>query len=291
MSVLRREPIFGSDTKGDLASGFHIRNRPLADFDSEELLSSSFGIDRFVGILAQCQSGQFSRIGELIPLLVEMDDYLLWQAGADLCGIAGSWLQVSDFVKDFLRTMPQDSPTNVPALVLGLSCNIHAVESLIALHERTKDVESLYQIEGELSLILEKEESFLWFGARPKDDDDNELDRRGYYSIVNAVRAENMSALASEHTPIFEGEVFDVIVLAHRLIKRLNAIPIPKERVDRERLIFEGNTGVDCTSFYDDGGRLNPLAAVAVVETFLDSEEASKFVPGQRYFFGHPVPD
>lgn len=52
---------------------------------------------------------------------------------------------------------------------------------------------------------------------------------------------------------------------------------------------IEAMTGIDCSCFYHREA-LQPLAAAALLEDMLASLDLFPFVPGQRYFFGHPVP-
>jgi len=54
---------------------------------------------------------------------------------------------------------------------------------------------------------------------------------------------------------------------------------------------FEAYTGIDCTSFFDVDGDPNFLGTMAVVEDFLESGAIDSYLPGHRYFFGHPIPD
>jgi hypothetical protein len=56
-------------------------------------------------------------------------------------------------------------------------------------------------------------------------------------------------------------------------------------------MLLEANTGLDCRGFYDRDFMLRPLAAAAIVEDFVESGEANKYLPGVRYFFGHRIPD
>jgi hypothetical protein len=53
-------------------------------------------------------------------------------------------------------------------------------------------------------------------------------------------------------------------------------------------MCFEASTGIDCSDFYE-GGNLQRLAALAVLEGFLDSRAAARFEIGTRYFFAHPI--
>ena len=52
---------------------------------------------------------------------------------------------------------------------------------------------------------------------------------------------------------------------------------------------FEACTGIDCSDFYDDGD-FQPLTAAARLEAWLESDQPNKYLPGERYFFGHRIP-
>lgn len=51
---------------------------------------------------------------------------------------------------------------------------------------------------------------------------------------------------------------------------------------------FEAMTGIDCSEFYRDG-RFQQIAAVGVLERFLDNESKANYEVGKRYFFGHQI--
>jgi hypothetical protein len=91
---------------------------------------------------------------------------------------------------------------------------------------------------------------------------------------------------------VFQGVVLDVRKLAEQMRDLLRPTTPAQKREATFRQLrhrFEAATGTDCRSFYRDD-ELQPLAAAAVIEDFLESEAATRFVPGKRYFFGHPVP-
>ena len=53
---------------------------------------------------------------------------------------------------------------------------------------------------------------------------------------------------------------------------------------------FEAATGIDCSIFFQNG-RFRQIAAVGVLEEFLSSAESKIFQKGDRYFFGHLIPE
>jgi hypothetical protein len=77
--------------------------------------------------------------------------------------------------------------------------------------------------------------------------------------------------------------------MARDLYGRLRDPSTDVEDID-DRLWFEAATGIDCSSFFDDG-EFQPLAATAIVEEFLESGDPERFEPGVRYFFRNRIPD
>ena len=293
MEIETNPPFVPRNAHGDLAIAFHSRHVSLDGIDQDQLLSSSAPWDRFTGVLKSCASGDFSKLESLFQLLDQEDGYLLWRAGTNLVASAGSWEVVGRFVGHFEPFSAHEDAGEIVAAALGLSCDLRAVDLLIELHEASSDEDTRIEIEGELSMLLEREEGVLWTGARPVDGASQSapdgLDRRTYFGHVRALHQQLVSEL-SPAAKVFEGQIYDVIAIANRLRARLQQNPISTERVLREKLIFEAATGIDCTAFFSEDRRLIPLAGIAIIDDFLDGDAAQRFSPGLRYFFGHPVP-
>lgn len=97
--------------------------------------------------------------------------------------------------------------------------------------------------------------------------------------------------LGSEAAPIWNGQLFSVKELAARtraLIQDASPEQLQSVPFTTIRHKFEASTGIDCTSFFEKG-RFQPLAALTILEEFLESGTAAKYIPGVRYFFGHAV--
>ncbi|KIG14474.1 hypothetical protein DB30_06817 [Enhygromyxa salina] len=52
---------------------------------------------------------------------------------------------------------------------------------------------------------------------------------------------------------------------------------------------LEAWTGMDCRPFFY-AGEPRRLEIAAALESLLESGELDRYVPGQRYFWGYPVP-
>ncbi|MGW8392599.1 hypothetical protein [Pseudoduganella sp. HUAS MS19] len=131
-----------------------------------------------------------------------------------------------------------------------------------------------------LSLMLE---------AKPGEisDADGLEDSEGYASKVGRRVDDIVLRLGTSDAIVMFGELFSVGKLVDVMRRALSDgtwfNPYWRHK-------FEATTGVNCSGFYRDQD-LQPLQALAILEDFEDQGTAGRFVPGRRYFFGHPVPD
>jgi hypothetical protein len=100
-----------------------------------------------------------------------------------------------------------------------------------------------------------------------------------YHALTNKFGTDNLV--------VFKGEEFSVKRVAQITRSRLDRISFDTSL----RRKFEANTGIGCTEFFSADGALQPIAAATILESFLDNRVSENFLPGRRYFFGHPVPD
>jgi hypothetical protein len=84
---------------------------------------------------------------------------------------------------------------------------------------------------------------------------------------------------------VFKGEPVGVRRLAVHALARLRRPCFPSDFRRR----FENATGIDCSSFYEEG-RFKPMQAAALITGFLESPQSWRFEDGVRYFFGHRIP-
>jgi hypothetical protein len=116
----------------------------------------------------------------------------------------------------------------------------------------------------------------------------------GYVRLVDQHIGKLRSAVPSDQTPVWWGKPFGVRAVADQMRELL--VPEAEEPSNLRGMFphlrrkFEAATGIDCSRFYRDE-ELQPLAAAALIDAFLESPEAAKYEDGVRYFFGHRIPD
>ena len=111
------------------------------------------------------------------------------------------------------------------------------------------------------------------------------VDMDDYEDAVMLRYQQMLDEFGDEKVLISQGERYGVTRLARHILRDLQS---PYFRV-RWKAEFEAATGIDCSSWYRDE-TLQPLAAAAIIEEFLESPEAAKYEDGVRYFFGHRIP-
>lgn len=282
-----------------LCKGFHLKSADvnLEDKDRRRLLQSTNVWEVLAGILLSSQSGDFSELPRIPALMRQYDDWLFWKAATELVGYAGSWRFINQVFTSFQNEIGDRGIQYFLPIALSNACGLWIVEPLLMFHAAAVDEDIRYQIENRLSYIFEKENDLIWFGAEEEnivlDNDDLDVrtivDFESYAAEVHAVRDEVVKRIGSKDLPVFEGELLDITKTAERLYHRIISNDEAQGRIDRERMLFEAATGIDCSSFYDENGIFQSLSAAAVMETFLESNSVSLFKPGQRYFFGFPI--
>ena len=282
----------------ELASGFHLRSVNVSESDANILLNSSDVWEVLAGVLLSCRSGNFVELSR-IPDLLRRDDGFLFQIAAfELVGYAGSWNFIDRFFKGFLSEINDSNIQYYLAITLANSCGLWAVEPLLELHAAAVEQESRYQIERHLSYLLEEENDFLWIGAEEQEVPDPDkfevhttVDFESYAEEVRLARQEVVERIGSMEKPVYEGRLLNINDIAKRVYDRLTSEDEATGRIYREHMIFEATTGTDCSGFYDKENSLQYLPAAAIMEDFFESDAGIRFQPGQRYFFGHPIPD
>jgi hypothetical protein len=250
----------------------------------------------YVLILSACRKGDFSGIARLPSLMAEKDDYFFWSAASNLLGYAGQWQQIFGFYRTVEQRLSESGVQYFLAIALGTSCNIEAVPLLLKVHEKAEDEESRHQVENHLSFLLEEDNGPIWAGADESLEIPDDFDapnivivhRQPYFELVQAALAQ-VEPQAADRQPIYEGKTYDLLEVSRTLLERLRSDDNQLGRINRERIAFEAATGIDTGSFYNDSGTLLRLAGAAIIEEFLESDAASMFPSGQRYFCGHRI--
>ncbi|TPJ83048.1 hypothetical protein [Mesorhizobium sp. B2-6-2] len=275
-----------------LSIGFYVPGVDLRSYDPSRLLGSDEIWEQIAGLFLACESGDFSALRRIPAIMKGSDAYLVWRAVTNLAGLASTF----GFVKDVFEPFEKDGSGSeyFMATALGLTLDRDAIRMLLTLHNDASDEETRYQIERELSYLLEDINGPISRGADESIESEDRdtvhiINRERYFLKVEDALSLMLGQLPGPNTPILGGKVFDVIKLARQLLERVASAAPEIGRIHRHRLIFEAATGVNCAAFFDSPVKLNSLQATAILETFLDSDDVRRFAPGQRYFFGHPL--
>jgi hypothetical protein len=280
-------------------NGFHFSVTPPKDISETKYLTSD-DIEEILGcVLANLQQGRFDVAKVPLQLLQSRDRPGLWLACTHLLGYAAPMHVVRGFVADCksLNNIRQFYICNSGMAAGGL----WSVEPLLADYSYVTDPDVRQFFEFCLSWLLEGEPGVIWKGPTlmeltgdvmpPFEERAVQRDVDSYREIIRSQRAELVkNASLRDDSVIAEGEVFHIGHVALRLLNRVRRGE-PGDRIEKGRMLFEATTGIDCRVFFNENGRLQPLPAAAILEDFLDSQEADKYEPGVRYFFGHRIPD
>ena len=230
-------------------------------------------------IFSRAKRGDFAGIRDLVSIHQATDNWILGSMCADLLGDAGT-------PESFTTLMANlDTADNIVAKIDfcealawwgRLSIVPFVLEKFLSVqHFNDSDI-----LPVRLSDLLEAKAGLI---AAPT----NFSTPAAYSEFVMARYREVRKQMASDEVIVFKGQIFSVRSSARIILKALNdnTFDFPLRRK------FEASTGLDCSGFYGEDGKLLPLSAAAIVEDFLEGPEAAKYEEGVRYFFGHRIPD
>ncbi|TGQ38412.1 hypothetical protein [Mesorhizobium sp. M00.F.Ca.ET.216.01.1.1] len=252
-------------------------------------------------VLIACREGRFDECSSLIPLIKRYDYGIVWGAASLLLSRAGSGKILRQLVESFapeifhLRDTFVQQWVSETLLSSGLSWTVPVALNIMKVQT---DREKEFSIPTYLSFLLESERGLIMDGPdKIREDGWPEwydapfhYDDEGYVAMVTARHTAVASTLSNPETDaIFEGSPLDFDKIAHRTLELVS------ERRDVEEVVIgrsmlEAATGFDLTAMYKDF-LLDPIAAGMTMEEFFDEVDLSRFVTGQRYFFGHQIPD
>lgn len=284
----------------ELGDGFHFSSSPPPDIADERYLRSSDPWDVLACVLARLQRGQLQAVDMLVDLMRHHDDAGVWNACAQLIGFAGRRQLLEVLMNEYADQLHDRGVQIYVSTALVNGCGLWSVPHLLAMHAATIDDNARMHLEFDLSRLIEPEPGPICSGPEQIVVEDNELpppfretsiklDRKGYAALVEARTAELGLGL-NKGMAVAEGRIFELEQLARTLLRRVRT-GVRTERIEWERMLFEGTTGLDCRGFFNEQYILQPLTATAIVEDFLESGEAGNYEPGVRYFFGHRIPD
>jgi hypothetical protein len=232
----------------------------------------------FEQVLGAAKRGDFSSVAQLLEVYDEAG-WTLGAACAELMGDIGS-RQFFDTLRPAVTGILDPTYSVDLGRSLTVWGHLSAIPTILETLGKIPDFEDAPALVQMLSVMLEPEPGVLG-------DIDGLQDVQAYSHEVTQQADLLAARLGTRDVVVMFGDIFSVEtllgVMRQRLTKGGRFNPYWRHK-------FEATTGVDCSSFYEDG-ILRPLQALAVLEDFEDLGGARRYKPGQRYFFGHPVPE
>jgi hypothetical protein len=286
-----------------LSRGFQFAKGPPAVVAEPRGLDSSDPWIVIGAVLHRLARGDLGAVAKLPGILKSSDDGLIRNACIQMLGFAGPTALIQETVAHFVRR-PGDPDDLWDIAVLALNaCGLWAVGPLLAMHAAAGREDARRHVERCISILLEPSDAGpLFDGAEVRLVHDPAYPEEveswvevpnvaGYARRVRDQAAAVARGLGSPGVAVAEGAALNLHAIARELHAGLMLGEANSHRMEWERMLLEASTGIDFSAFYD--GKIEPqrLAATAIVEDALDLLDEGKFRIGQRYFFGHPIPD
>lgn len=284
-------------TFAPLSDGFMFSDTPPVDIGDPKYLRDKNPWVVIGCALARLQGGDFSVFVPIIEALQRYDDIVL---GFGVGALFAHAAPVSA-VPLLERVYTYEALSLYPELVRQY-CEIlcHSMvpqylDTVLYWYKKTYSVDVQVEVPLDLSGVWEDEPGVIYEGPQlvldPQYPPPFEQYIHDYDTYERQVR-EIASRVDPTARYVLGGAPFSVVSLAKRMLAHARAGE-DSSRTDFERMVFEANTGISCREFFTDGDvpKFRPLAAMAILEDFLADPWSRHFVDGQRYFFGHPIPD
>ncbi|WNG14691.1 hypothetical protein [Cystobacter fuscus] len=273
---------------GDLdwaANGYRVSLPPdISPLSRQALTHSNPGII-FIAVLERAKQGDFEKLPLIVNCLRRTENAVLWGAGTELLGDAGSPRTIEQVLEQFRGALFEERQWHISLGMCGMmhqSLLLWTVPIMLALYLESCERRQLKWVEFAVARMLEEETE--WGKGVLHRTTGEEFIRTAvekYHSL--------RQRLGTDDTGVLHGRPFSVRQLA-QLMHAQAAEGNPSGVLMRnERHGFEASTGRDCRSFFKNE-RPRALAIAAQMELFLGSSEADRFEPGRRYFYGHPLP-
>ncbi|MGH8502235.1 MAG: hypothetical protein ACREVE_07125 [Gammaproteobacteria bacterium] len=281
-------------------NGLHFASPPPADITDRRYLQSHDLDEVLACVLANLQKGRFDLANVPMRLVQLREVPGLWVACAALLGFSAPMRALRSFVDEFGGRLTGASRFYVCDAAMS-SGAFWAVETILAAYPDMVAADFRRFLGHGLSWLLEQEPGPAWDGPDlvevpgdplpPGEQPETRLNLDAYMAMVREqARALRRAEALRDESVVAEGRVLVIKDVAQRLLDRLRRGE-RGDRIEKGRMLLEATTGLNCGAFFNKDYMLQPLAAAAIVEEFLDSGEAEKYEAGVRYFFGHRIPD
>lgn len=247
------------------------------------------------GALLRLRKGEYSAGEQVVDTLLPSNDAGIWDDGLRLLAHAiphASLLalgrRILDAAEHIANHRSADAKRGAVCEAWSRAMMISAVPEMIEIYRNTEWIDQRWIILLELADIFEPVPGELHDAI---DLESDSFDEEGHLNTLMEHHAAAMEMAESARTPLFyKGEPFDLSSWCINFLKRIT-LKDSIENFGTDRMFFEANTGICCKAFFGPHGEFLPMAAAAIVNRFLASENSKWYEPGVRYFFGHPLPD
>jgi hypothetical protein len=272
---------------------FGYFTRPLADLSAPQAPST---VDehwaQLEALISRLKSGDFSAAEATVRLCRETKIWNVKYAATRVLGHAGTvecFKQMREELEQHPMRQQEDIDVESCELVL-VYCRAFALwgrldvvpvlmdQYLTLRLKRTPEISLLPLLMADL---LVDDESSMIAHEPPEDLLED------YLNLVMSQYDALVEKHGSDKVIVFRGAPYSVPAIAERMRHLTTRYPSVELATLRER--FEPATGIDCSGIFSEKSA-SPLAAASIAEAFLDSNERKTFEHGQRYFFGHLIP-
>lgn len=261
--------------------GYQFSDPQIIDLQDPETLKSDNPWVILAAVLERAKDANFEPLPLLVKCVLSSKDALLWRAGFELLGDAGSPALIRELMGLRQKLFEKNDAAYQRHICYTLfqSHLLWAVPPMLDFYLKAEDRNDCGIITVLLSRLLE--DSYGPVAAATLPD-------RQYHDLVTRSYVNLSDKLGGDDVPVLFGERFSVLALTEHLYKNLRVGNPDRVEIQSERHQFEAATGINCSAFYQ-GGQLEARRATTIIEDFLLAAGPDQYEDGVRYFFGHEI--
>jgi len=239
---------------------------------------------RLQDIIEHAKRGHFDGIQEVLDLYKSAETAVLQFVASRILGDVAPDECFESLMVELEQESMVDNPSRIVDYVNALVTwgSLRVVPVLLDVYSRLRRSGRKSTIPIHLSYMLEPD-----WGQISRDPSPSQL--ADYSNLVLSTYRETRGRWNTDDIYIFNGSQWSVISLARLIVTHAHDRAYDHIAKYEFRWRFEASTGIDCSPFYEDG-RFQPLSAASIAEEFLESDAATNYEEGVRYFFGHRIP-
>ena len=277
-------PAYAAGLFWELRKGFFLPAKPDIDLSSEQFRTSLNPWIRLAALLEAAKAGDFRQCHYATDVVLGCQDPSVWHAWSMFIGHVCPIAVVKQAIEAAMGQFPDAIPDFVfdhASSAIAATQQLSLLPTVVDWYVQRRESELGELLALRLGQLLEPEWGDISGGEMPGE---------ALLDVIQSTHQRFRGGASSERMSVRGGELFKPERTARRMLDIVRSSNGDLEEFIDDRMIFEATTGIDLGPCFKDK-TVQRLTAAALMENALLDGNLQRFRAGERYFFGHVVPD